>query len=272
YCQSQLYVEYLKEKYGPKSVGDMLDAYRDGLDTASALQRVCKVDKAAFEKGYRTHLEGVVKALKGKPAEKALSLTELKVAHQKDPGDLDVAARLAERYLRSDKVEARKLADAVLAKKKGHGLASYVKAKLVLMGGDVEGAKELLEGALDRASPEPKVLQELGKLYYDAKDFGKAAEVFELGRKAEPYENSWLLELARVYAQTGDKEKQVGVLKDLVPTDADDLEHRKLLAKLLLEAGKQAEAERYARQALEIDVRDAEAQELAEAALKAQGK
>jgi predicted TPR repeat methyltransferase len=48
------------------------------------------------------------------------------------------------------------------------------------------------------------------------------------------------------------------VLKDLVPLDADDLENRKRLARLLLDHGKPAEAERYARQSLEIDIRDKE--------------
>ena len=44
-----------------------------------------------------------------------------------------------------------------------------------------------------------------------------------------------------------------------MPTDADDLDHRKRLARLLLEKEQYAEAEKYARQALEIDVKDAEA-------------
>ena len=66
-------------------------------------------------------------------------------------------------------------------------------------------------------------------------EFDKAAEVCELGRKAEPYNSDWLEQLARVYAQTNDKDKQIAVLKDLVPADADDIDHRKRLARLLLE-------------------------------------
>ena len=57
YCQSQLYVDYMKAKYGADSVAKMLDAYRDGLDTTAALKRACEVDKAAFEKGYRAYLD-----------------------------------------------------------------------------------------------------------------------------------------------------------------------------------------------------------------------
>src|SRR5207248_1795477 len=67
YCQAQLYVEYMKSKYGPQSVGELLAAYADELDTAAAITKVCKVDKATFEKGYRTYLEETVKTLKSKP-------------------------------------------------------------------------------------------------------------------------------------------------------------------------------------------------------------
>jgi tetratricopeptide (TPR) repeat protein len=272
YCQSQMYVEYLKSKYGAETVGDMLNAYRDGLDTTAALAKVCKVDKADFEKGYRTYVDEVVKALKGKPVEKPLTYAELQEAHEKEPGNLDLTARLAEQLLRRDKAKAFKLADEVLGKKPDHGLANYVKAKLVLQSGDVDKARSLLEAGLDRASPEPKVLEALGKLYYDAGDFAKAEAAFELGHKAAPQESQWLLDLARVYAQTGDKEKQIAVLKELVPTDADDLDHRKRLARMLLDAGRPAEAERYAREALEIDIRDKEVQEALEKALTEQHK
>ena len=57
-------------------------------------------------------------------------------------------------------------------------------------------------------------------------------------------------------------------MKELVPHEADDLEQRKRLARLLLDTGRHAEAERYARQALEIDVLDADAEQcLADAQL-----
>jgi tetratricopeptide (TPR) repeat protein len=273
YCQSQLYVDYAKKQYGKEVVGQLLAAYGDGLETDKVIQKVCKVDKATFEKGYREYLDEVVKTIKARPVEKAMTLQELKEAHEKDKDNPDIAARLAERILqRGDKVEARKLAESALRQKKNHPLASVVKARLLLPSGDLDGAKELLESALDRNDPEPKVLRELGKLYYEAGQFDKAAEICELGRKVEPNDAEWLLQLARIYAQAGDKDKQISVLKDLVPTDADDLEHRKRLARLCEEAGRHAEAEKYAREALEIDIRDGEVRETLLKALAAQKK
>ncbi len=273
YCQSQLYVEYLKRKFGPKAVGELLAAYKEGLDTAAAIQKVCLVDKPTFEKGYRKYLDEVVQTIQGKRADKSMTYGQLQKAHEEKPGDVDISARLAEQFvLRHDNREARKLVDEVLAKQPKHALASYVKARLLMNAGEDEPAKALLVAAFDPSAPDAKVGQALGKIYYEARDFPKAAELYERLRRADPYETRWLVELVKIYTQLGDKAKQIDVLKDLVPTDADELEQRKKLAQLLLDAKRYPEAERFAREALEIDVRDAEAREVLLQALTAQNK
>src|SRR5262249_8830773 len=112
----------------------------------------------------------------------------------------------------------------------------------------------------------------LGKMYYDAMEFDKAAKVLELGRKAAPYDKDFLVELSRVYAQKSDREKQIEMLEALVPLDADDVERRVRLSTMLLEAGKAKEGEKYARQALEIDVTSKPARELLYKSLRDQKK
>jgi tetratricopeptide (TPR) repeat protein len=273
YCQSQLYVQYMTEKFGSQVTGELLAAFADGMETDAAIAKVCKVDKATFEKGYKEYLDKVVQTIHGKPAVKAPTFSELQDAHDKDPNNLEVAAQLAEQlFLRRRTSEARKLADAVLSQKQSHPLASYVKARLLLAAGDEDQARRLLESALDEKNPETKVLQALGKLYYEAKDFSKATRMFELARKAEPLDSKWLVELARVYNQAGDRDNQINILRQLVPTDADDLDDRRRLAQLLVEAERYTEAERYARQALEIDVLDMPSQQALGDALLAQRK
>jgi len=273
YLQSLQYVTYLKRTYGQKAVGELLEAYRQGLDTGAALEKICKVSKVEFEKGYRRHLEDLVKTFAGKPPEPVPTFKALKEAHAKDPAQLDIAAQLAERYLLlGNREEASKLLSAVLDKNKTHALASYVQARLDLERKDFARAAEVLEAAVNPAAPEVKVLKLLGKLQLDAKKFAAAAQTFELGRKVQPYESTWLTQLARVYQLGKQEDKLVGVLKELAPTDADNLEVRVKLAQLQLKAGNLAEAERYAREALEIDVLDADAQETLIAALLGQNK
>jgi tetratricopeptide (TPR) repeat protein len=273
YCQSQLYVNYIKDKYGAAAIGEMLKAYRDGLSTTEALQRVCKVDKATFEKGYRTYVDETIKPLlhKGKAPTKQRTLAELQKAYEKE-GELQAGAELALRYLQRDRVQARKLAEEILERKKNQPTATYVLARLERLAGNVKRERSLLEDAVNRDDPDPRILQTLGKIYYDAREFEKAAEMFELGHQVEPFQPDWLKQLLRVYAQKDDKAKQIVALKELVPTDADALEQRLRLARLLLERGDAVEAEKYARQALEIDVRGKEGRELILKALEEQKK
>jgi tetratricopeptide (TPR) repeat protein len=116
------------------------------------------------------------------------------------------------------------------------------------------------------------LLQALGKIYYDAMEFPKAAEIYELGRKIDPNDPDWLQLLVRVYSQTGDKDMQIEVLKALVPTDADDFDRRARLAKLLFDAKQFADAEKYARQSIEIDIRNEEVRDILLKALREQNK
>src|SRR5262249_35474636 len=155
---------------------------------------------------------------------------------------------------------------------KDHPLASYVKARLLVGGGDEDKAVALLEAAVDRKAPEVKVLRLLGKLQFEAKKFAEAARTFELARTVEPQETERMTQLARTYVHTKETDKRIEVLKELVPTNADDLETRKKLSELLLQAKRFAEAERFAREALEIDVLDRDAQDTLTAALRAQNK
>jgi Flp pilus assembly protein TadD len=273
YCQSQLYVEYATKVHGEKAVAGLLAAYRDGLDTAAAIRKVCGVEPAAFEAGYKAYLKEVVGAIRGKPPEKSLTLAQLQAAYEKNPDDMDLTARLAEQYWRRRRArDARDLVERVLAKDPKHGLGLFVKAQLLLASGEDEAAQKMLEDAAAAEPPEPKVLKALGKLYFDAGQFDRAEAVYERGRSAEPFETGWLEDLARVAKQTGDTAKRIAALQDLAPTDPDDLDQRRELAELLGQAGRWPEAERWAREALEIDVNDAKARELYLKALTEQGK
>jgi tetratricopeptide (TPR) repeat protein len=272
YCQSQLYVQYAKKAHGDAVVGALLAAYADGLNTADVIARACKTDKASFEKGYMEYVAGVVAGLRlGKPPAKPWSSKALKEAFEKH-NDLEAGAELALRLLeRGDARGARHCAEEVLRARKSQATAEYVLARLAGRAGDVQQERSRLEAIADKES-EPRVLRALGKLYYEAEEYDKAAEVFEQGRKAEPDESGWLAELARVYARKDDKTRLIAVLEELVPTDADDLDSRVRLARLLLESKQFDKAARYARQALEIDVTNEEARGVLVEALRKQSK
>jgi tetratricopeptide (TPR) repeat protein len=279
YCQSQLYVEFMTKTYGESTVAKLLDAYRDGKDTGAAVKAACGVEKAEFEKGYKGHIEQLLKpfrstAKKAKaPEEKPLTFAQLEEENKKNPDDPDVAARLAEQYMRRGKpAQARKLADGVLAKQKGHPVAAIVKARLLSLAGDDEAAKGVLEDAIAATPDNARLLLAVGRFYIETKEYGKAAEALEKGRKAAPLDGDWLEQLTRLYTQTKETDKLLSVLKELVAHDPDELDGRVKLAKAALEAGKLTDAEFYARDAIQIDVTNDDARQVLLDVLKAAGK
>lgn len=279
YCQSQLYVEYMVQTYGQESVGKMLNEFKAGKGTDAALRAACGVEKAEFEKGYKKHVAKLIDGLSGggggakKPADKPMTFDELKAAAEKDPDDLDLKAKLAEAYFRRNMAaEAKKLSDAVLEKEPAHPVAAVVKAKLLLRGGDDDEAKGVLAAALKAKPDDPRLLATVGRLHLERKEYKEAAELFEKGRKIAPYDADWTEQLARIYKETKDSEKLASVLGELVAQDPDELDGRVRLAKSNLELGKFAEAEAFARDALMIDVANADAKDALVEALRKQKK
>ncbi|MFO0809526.1 MAG: tetratricopeptide repeat protein [Gemmataceae bacterium] len=273
YAQASIYVDYAAKTHGPKAVPTLLATYKDGLDTSAAIRRACGVEVPAFEAGYKAYLrEQIAKAI-GKPPEKPLTVAQLEREIVARPDDDDLKARLAEQYLvRKRAKEARDLIEPILQRNAKNGLALFVKSKLLLAAGENEQAQALLETAADQPAPEPKALKALGKLYYDAANYPKAIEVYTKGRKTEPTEVSWLEDLAKVHVQTGDKSARAAVLAEIAPTDADDFHTRRELAETLAGLGRWEESERWAREAVEIDITDAKARNLLLRALREQKK
>ncbi len=273
YYQGLLYVEYIAKQYGEAGLAKLLNAYRTTADTSAAIQAAFGVGKAEFESGYKKFLAGVVRAADGQPAETPMTFTELAAAHKKHPDDHDIAARLAAEYLRRDRFgDAKTLIQAIRAKEKDHALACVVAARLMRHAKDIVGATAALEAAAKTHPADVRVLVELGKLSFEQKDYKNAAATFEKGRTTAPGEADWLGALARVYEVTKQTDKLADVLAEQVLTQPDDMALHLRLAKLYINAGQHAAAERAARAALYIDMTSTEAKELLLATLAAQKK
>jgi cellulose synthase operon protein C len=273
YCQALLYVEYTEKTYGETAIAKLLDAYRTGGTAATALKNALGADKADFESGYRKYVEDVVKASgPRRRTDKPMTFVELEAAYKKSPDDADIMARLAAEYVRRNKsAEASKLAEAALAREKGHSLASLVKARLLARAKDGAAALKVLEEAAKENPDDSRVLVALGKAYIEAKEPAQAAEMFERGRKAAPLDGDWLTELARLYTVLKKNAELASVLSEIARRDPDDLVARVKLARLLLDKTP-VQAERFAREALFIDVMNEEARELLLEALRSQKK
>jgi len=56
YMQAGLVCKYIDERYGSEKLGQLLIAYRDGLDTATAIDRVLGLEAPKFDREFESHI------------------------------------------------------------------------------------------------------------------------------------------------------------------------------------------------------------------------
>lgn len=258
YCQAQLYAQYMTKRFGDEAIHKMLGAYRRGLTTDRAVVESFQVDKDDFESGYLDFLDEVVKTIRTRvDAEEPLKFSQLERALGQNPDDADLNAQMAyEHYARRDLKEARPFADKALKAQPRHPLASYVKARLFVTIGDDDAALELLEPALDPEHPNERVVDLLAELMLKAGRLDDAEKLYQTAHEDDPHRTKWIAGLARVHLRQQNTEAFLDDLAQLADNDADDLAIRKALAQRHLAADNTAEAVRWARECLHIDVYD----------------
>lgn len=258
YCQSQLYAQYMLEKYGPDSLAKMLDAYRDNCTTRIAIERSFQVKQEDFEAGYREYLAKIVAGISVSSRETPMTLSELTRALRSDPKNPDLLAKMAAmRSARKNYAEARKFAEQALAENPKHPLATTVMAQLHIVVGDEKKAVEILEGVLDKENPNEGVLALLAGLKLNDKDFAAAESLYQLAEGRSPLDIQWKKSLARVYLMNGDNEKLAKYLEAIASADPDDFTVRKKLQQMANERGDFTSAIKWGKLALHANVADA---------------
>jgi FimV-like protein len=247
------------ETFGEDALAKLLAAYADNLSTSAAIKRCFEIEQDEFEQGFKKYVTNIVSGLKLNREQEVKSFADLQEASEKDPDNFDLLAQLALGHLeRGDNPKARQLAVDARKKEPKNQLAAYVLARLYLSIGDTEQALELLEKSLDEKKPQENALALLAGLKLRAEDFDAAERLYQLGEEQYPHADKWLKALAQVYVVTKDAKKLEPVLTKLAGLDADSLAIRKKLADLAMARDDFNSALSWAKQALHIDVMDAE--------------
>jgi len=270
YCQAELYVEYMLQDRSEQVLRDLLDAYTDGLSTADAIRHVFGVEIDQFEAGYRQYVAQVAGAMADLKPETGLTFAELLAATRDNPDDADLAAALAYAYLnKGAAAEAFASARRAITLKPRHSRATYVLARLHVRQGRPEAAVALLKDCLDEDSPDTKVVNLLAALHLKSEQFAEAERLYRLGMHHNPNNPAWLQMLLRTYVWQGDAEKATATLAQIAELDSHDVATRKKLVQAALAGGDYESVVKWANQAIQIDVNDAELHEAFAEALSA---
>jgi tetratricopeptide (TPR) repeat protein len=262
YCQSRLYADYLEKTYGADAPSRLLDAYRRQLKTDAALREVFHVEEADFENGFRKYVGEMLTAAKVGRASSLPPFEETKKAYEADEHDLRKKEAYSYRLMRTkkgkaDQLLARDLAEEVLAKDKKSPWAAIVEARSLIREKHFPEAEEVLEAALDSASPNSEVLLVLSLLKAEDKEYEKLVELLTLAHEKFPREIRFTEGLADVLGKLKRDAEQKPLLELIAANDYDHVASRKKLAKVAWDAKDAATAARWAREALQIDVEDA---------------
>jgi tetratricopeptide (TPR) repeat protein len=260
YCQALLYTEYLKDTYGKDANARLIAAYADNLDTPRALERCCGVRTEKLESGYRAYVEKIAATVP--PAERAErpSPAALERAVQRDPGNAEALAQLADAYLEAGgRTRAGELATRALAAQPAQPLAAYVMARLHAAAGEKEEAWKLLKDAVRLDAPEPKSLALLADLTRERNDLAEAERLCLAGAERFPHSSAWPRGLAAVYEATRDTVKRAAALARVCDMEEGDAAAREVLARLALARGDTTSAGSWALRTLYVDVMNPEA-------------
>jgi len=261
YCQAEVYVELIVEKFGTQGVRDLLAAYRENQPLERAFTSRLGTTLAEFEQQYAQKLSQVAAELAQRPDLQSLpKLAEARSRWEANPEDPRAGAQLALVHLRrGDYPEAGRRVQAVLAKEPAQPLARYVQARLQSRIGDDDGALETLHGIADETAPHPESLKLLASNQQRRGELAEAKKLYQKGKQHHPNDLEWTKALAVVAIKQNDNQELKRLLTQLADAEPDNLVARKKLLQLALAEKEQAEIERWAEEVVHIDPNDAAA-------------
>jgi len=263
YCQSVLYAEYFVERFGKDALPKLLEAYRHTRSTDVALKTAYNVEKVDVERGYREFLDRRVKAL-GPEVDEGVSVAtksveDVEAAYAAEPFDLDAREAYAElRFRQKNFDEAREVALSVLEEQPQRVRAALVLSQILLQGEANIEAKQVLEGAYNADKPDLELWSRLALLKLQTNAAKEALDLYRNGAKAFPSDRRFQRGIADAAKAAGEKAAWKEALEVIAKIDADDADARLSRALIALDEKDFANAVKYAKLAMHVDVLNVE--------------
>ncbi|QGJ69544.1 Hypothetical protein PBC10988_12260 [Planctomycetales bacterium 10988] len=260
YCQSELYFQFIKENFGEKTPGKLLNALYLNLDTPEAIHEVFHISEDEFDQNFQNYLEKIIQNESSYEFDYGdqnyAKLLRLKTERPDDPL---VATQLANLYLKTKRYqEARELLIHALQTKPSFPFAQYLLARIELAEGDVSAAVIRLNKTVGEDKPYPEAVQLLAAIYLKQKQYQKAEECYRWAQSHHSNDPLWARQLARVYLMSGNQQKLAHALETIASLDADDFLTRKKLAQLAILQKDYSQAAKWAREAIYVKLTDPE--------------
>ncbi|MBI4575826.1 MAG: tetratricopeptide repeat protein [Planctomycetes bacterium] len=255
YYQGSLIARFVEGRWGPEALLAILDAYRAGGDTASALAGGLGLGLEAFDAAFLEWCRGRTASVKVLPPLGPEGLERLKREVEESPTDARARAELARAY-----IEAGRPVDAELHARKALALGGAEADGRAVLGlvrlarEDHAGALGHLEAALAGGTRDAwRAWRAVAACKAALGDRRGAVDALESARALFGRDPSIYKELAGHYQALGDEAAALRAMEAYVAIDSDDLEARLVLADHYRVAGEREALARVLAEANTID-------------------
>jgi tetratricopeptide (TPR) repeat protein len=272
YSQAQFYAAYLEQTYGPDAPAKLLKAFDSTRDPAAALKLAVGVDKPVFEAGYRKAIDDLVAATEKVAPTELPAPAEAEKKYTANPDDVTAAGQFAWiQFENGNRKAARAIAEKVHAANKAEPWSALTLASLSKRAEDITQTLEYLHAAWNPAQPFAPIVDLLGLVHLERKEYAEAVRVYDAGLSTRPRNVGWWKKKAVAELRGKDDAGLRKSLEEIARLDADDVSVRRKRAELAWTDGDVENTIQYARLALDIDVRPAELHVLLARALAKRG-
>jgi tetratricopeptide (TPR) repeat protein len=255
YCQSRHYARMLEQQWGEASLLKLVDAYQSGATTAAAVRSVTGLELAEFEQRYTTYLANLVDEIVRSQAKPEIDLDAARTAWEADRGDAALSGRYAYALWQSGQdQEARAQAETTYDFESGEPLATVVLLHFADQDGEQELAEALIAEAHQSEQPNAVLLGFLAERAFNAGDAPKAETLFRLGVEKFPWEDAFQQGLAVTLIAQQQIPDALPLMAEMADRDQENLTVRTHLATEHFAIGHVAEARRWAREILFLDL------------------
>ena len=262
YYQASLVCEMIARDFDERAIGEMLQAYRDGLGTERVVQRVLRLDLAELDRRFdaymRSRFGAALEALRARAAalDVNASARELLARSASQPGNYQlqvaVGRALVARGDTASAVGALERARFLFPEYVGPEGPYPLLVHGMIAAGNRRGAARLLDTMQGLGELPHDAYSMLAELALETGDTARAADALEAAMFVNPYEIASHEKLAELYAKLGNTRKAVRERRAVVALDpVDRAEALYLLAVAYRDAGDVAGARRTILQSLE---------------------
>ena len=257
YYASTKILVMLQKEYGLGKISEMMRQWGKGQRTPAVVRSVLGVTPEQLDDEFKKYVAKELARYQQQfvPIRRTGHIDAARAAAKKAPGDLRAQCVYALALIREDEIEqAKKIVAQVLEKDPKYADAVWLESRLLLTDNKHEEARRLLESLVSGGNDGFEVQMALAELAEARNDLGAMKTALEKAHRFDPSAAETLAALGHLAREIDKPAEEIDALRKYVVLSEHDAGAYQRLLRLLVDAGRTAEAVQVGRAAIYVDM------------------